>query len=170
MSTISFGRTALGVLFLSVAACGGTPTGGANQGGQFTADLSGVVTTRLTGTAGSQGRVGVTWTLLLVHTDAESSISVFIDGDGRPAPGTYPLVDFTTHNTSPVPGVLVGAVVLGNGVLPGPGFDILSGTFTVTSSTPTSVVGTFLMTAAHSSSPGTVLQVSGTFDALNQDT
>ena len=169
MSMTTFGRRGLATIVLMTAACGGAPTGGAGQGGQFDADLAGIVTTHLSGFATSSGQTGVTWTLQLITPGGDNTITMMWEGDGRPDPGAYPLVDFTTSLTGAPPGHFVGAVVLDDGLLPGDGFDNLNGTFTVSRSTPGSVSGSFSLTAFHSSSPASRLAVTGTFSSTNKD-
>jgi hypothetical protein len=146
--------------------CGGSHAA-ATQGGEFQAKVSGAATASLKGFAPSTGRPGVGWTLQMETPGAGNVIMIVREGAGRPDPGTYTLVDAATRLRSPAAGHLVASVLLHDSILPGPGFDTVRGTLTVTDSSDTSVHGTFTITARNSKSPSHGVTVTGSFKSRN---
>ena len=170
-SRTSITQRSLIALFAVAAACGGSPVGSAGQGGTFDATVTGAANAQLTGYAGSQGQAGTVWVLQLTATDVENHIEISKEGVGRPGPGAYPLVDYTTSETgSAPPNYFVASVTLNPSLGAGPGFDRLTGTMTVTQSRAGSVAGTFTMTASLSTNPASTITVTGTFASVNQGT
>lgn len=171
-SRTAVSRRSLLALVAVAAACGGSPVGSAGQGGTFDADIAGAAVAQLNGYAGSQGQAGVVWVLQLVDTIVDNHIEISQEGVGRPAGGTtYPLVDATTSLAGAAPANhFVASVTLSQSIMVGPGFDRLTGSMTVTQSTPTSVAGTFTMTASLSTNPASTITVNGTFASVNKGT
>lgn len=134
------------------------------QSGEFIAKVTGAATTTLQGFALASGRAGVGWSLQMETPGADNIIMIVREGAGRPATGTYDLVDFTTKSRHPSSSDLVASVTLHDSVLPGNnGFNTVRGTLTVTASSATSVVGEFTLTAHHSRSPASGVTVKGSF-------
>ena len=161
-------RRLLFALLVAVG-CGGSPTGATAQAGQFTADLSGLVNTRLTGFATSSGAASSGWTLTLITPGGEHNISMAFEGVARPDPGDYALVDITRSlvGAAPTPHI-VAAVQLGPALLSNAGFNSLTGTLSVTTSTASSVEGTLTLSTFHTDRPQEVLEVTGTFRSTNR--
>jgi hypothetical protein len=155
-------RATVALLVLTLAWA--VPRSAAAQGGDFAAAITGAASATIRGFAPSTGRTGVTWSLQMETPGGDNVIMVYREGAGRPAPGTYGLVDFTTKARRPRSGDLVASVHLHDSILPGSrGFDTVQGTLTVTASSDASVEGEFSLTAHHSSSPALGVTVTGTF-------
>ena len=165
LGTVSFVTLAL------LSACS-APSSNPAGAGQFTANLTGAVTTTLSGFATSSGRAGTTWTLTMIVPGGPENISMITeDGLGRLDPGTYNLVDATTGFGGGAPSPhLIAALQLAPGAFTGyQGFNVMRGTLTVSASTATSVSGSFEFVTSHSSDPSSTVTVSGTFTSANEE-
>ena len=167
MDTIRKGLTTLS---FTLAACVGSAADGAAQFGTFTANVTGAATAQFQGMAVPSGDNAVGWMLQFMEDNGSGHVMIQNDVGGRPGPGTYALVDFTTAaGGGGPPGRLIASLTLDPGILPGGGFESVSGTITIDSSATRAVVGSFTITAAHSGSPASAVTVTGTFDASSQD-
>lgn len=89
------------------------------------------------------------------------------DLGGRPAPGTYPLVDLATAASGGPAGRLIAAFELDPAIMSGGGFESVSGTITFTSSANRAVAGTFTIKASQAGDPNSGVTITGTFDATS---
>ena len=171
-SSITRGRVSAVVLatfFSGAATCGSgsSPTAPVDELGQFTATVSGAVSAQLSGSADALGTASGTpgWALGMTALDGSGGISFVEEGMPRPSPGTYVLASALEHGGN-APNSQFTATV---GFPPSSGFGSISGTLTITASSPTSVAGTFDFTAADPEDESRTVSVTGSFNAVNVD-
>jgi hypothetical protein len=166
-------RAALCALAIGLAACNETTspeTGGPDVGmtGEFTATLSGAVSTQITGFAQSSGATDEGWSVHLLTPGGGNSILIVTEGVGRPAPGDYTIADIaSTLNDAPAGeySVFVGLEGDASAVT---GFFSVSGTLTITASSSEAVSGSFSFTGADPSDLSVTVTVEGNFTSRNQ--
>jgi len=164
MTRTPFTRTFCLALVLGAAACGGSSTdegGPGNPTGTFSATVTGAASANLSGEAAAStvpgtGRWGITLGV------GEPQWIVFLASGQRPLPGTYPVL-------APVLVFQMTEPAFSASVQTG-GYSSMEGTLTLTSSSPTRVVGSFQFTAERGTVGNPeVVQVQGTFDAINYE-
>lgn len=152
------------------AACSSSssPVGPLGGGSEFTATLTGVLSTQLSGTATSLGTATGTpaWAVELLGANSSGGISFTREGMPRPSTGVYAIVSALEHGGNAPDSDFTGVVLVAS---PASSFGSLSGTLTITGSSPTSVSGEFTFTAADPSDESRTITVTGEFTASNQD-
>ncbi|MCA9764158.1 MAG: hypothetical protein KC544_13640 [Gemmatimonadetes bacterium] len=154
-----------------LAACGsgnGPEPGGT---GTFTAVVSapGKDPVTITGDAPSLGNRGDSnWYTHMVSPDGNSSFRIFFSGAERPAVGEYQMVNFVETDATPPVGQFVATGGTDQASLQGIALASISGTVTITSSSSTSIVGTFRYQAG-AFGPGVGTVVEGQFATNNTE-
>ncbi|MDH3223935.1 MAG: hypothetical protein OEO23_09475 [Gemmatimonadota bacterium] len=155
---------------LAAAACSSSssPVGPVAGGSQFTATVTGVVSTQLTGTARSFGTATGTpaWAVELLGENSSGGVSFTEEGMPRPSTGVYAIASALEHGGNAPNSAFTGVVLIAS---PASSFGSLSGTLTITASSPTSVSGEFTFTAADPDDESRTITVTGEFTASNQD-
>lgn len=139
-------------------------------GGEFEAVISGAEVLELCGFAtSSEGPEGKGWSLQLVTPGGGSTVMLITEASGRPPRGTYEIVDFQGTDGAPPAGAFVGLIGLDVDALGATGFSSVSGSLTITSSSPDEVAGEFRFTAREGPESATLIEVTGSFVAGNDD-
>ena len=125
--------------------------------------FSGAVTSTITGfssaTHGGGGLPG--WGLILTNANQEA-VTILNEGS-RPAPGTYPIIDYALMDT----GVLADRFVATASFQIINLYGSVSGSLTITSSSDSEMRGTFTYTAASLADPSSTITVNGDFTLDN---
>ena len=159
-------RTALLAGLATLPACGTSQGPDTSTTGEFQATVTGAATAELSGFASSEGEEGLGWAVFLITPGGESNIMLLASEIGRPGPGTYQLADIASTLKDPPPGVYSAMVGLNS--VPAPlGHRSISGTFTVTSSSPDAVSGRFDFLAGDPADAAGQISVIGTFTSRN---
>lgn len=163
-------RILLPLLVLTALGCSSSssPTDPIPEEGRFNATVSGAVTAELSGTATSFGTASspAAWAVQMRASDGAGGVSFAEEGAPRPSPGTYALASAIEHGGNAPDAAFTGVVGIAS---PVSGFGSISGTLTITASSPTSVSGEFDFVAADPENEGRTVQVTGSFTAVNTD-
>ena len=160
--------TALVSALALVACSSDDPTNPGGVNGSFSATITGGVTASFSGVAiqgeadVEQGQPG--WVLLLGDASTGANSIFIVHYGSRPTNGTYQLIDLIQEF---LPGDWGAVIFLDDGTtIPYAGFS-LSGTVTITSSSPDRVEGTYNFQVSDGGLPPVVATVTGTFSAVS---
>lgn len=160
----------LASLALVGAACGSSssPTDPLPDAGRFTATVTGAVSAQFTGTAASFGTASspAAWAVQMTADDRSGGVSFSEEGAPRPTPGTYSLASALEHGGNAPDAAFTGVVGVASAAA---GFGSISGTLTITSSSPTSVSGEFTFVAVDPEDESRQVTVTGSFTSENRD-
>jgi hypothetical protein len=167
--TNPFSVRTVSTLFTLVATAGCTAN--AQQAGDFTMTVTAPTgaPAQLTGFAPSfsSDRMGQ-WYVQLVTPGGQSSLMLLYAGAGRPATGTYRIVDVIANDGKAPAGEFVALGNVDPAVLSVQGLGSLDGTITITSSSSTSVAGTFTYRAGVAGR-ATGVTITGQFRSRNKE-
>lgn len=163
------------LLCLAASACGQSPgmaVGGGdcpNGGSEFQLNVSGPSAAEACGRAVSgEGSGGDDWGVQLLSTTDITQINIWTHSSGRPATGTYHIVDHTAVDASPPGGDYVMLAFFDEASL-GITLTSVSGTLTILSSSADQVSGTFEISAREGTEGAAEFTMAGSFTAENED-